>query len=165
MCNNGGFLMRGNILEAVVGAVVLLVAAFFLYFAYTANGEKINNGYELVANFDNIGGLVVGADVKISGVKVGIVAQIAVDKDYTARVVLLIKDNIKIPTDSAACISTDGLIGNKFVSIDIGVEDDKMTQGDRFDITKSAVNLEDLVDKIVGGFLNGNNNDKSKKTT
>ena len=113
--------MRGNILEAVVGAIVLFVAAFFLYFAYTSNGEKIDDGYELITNFNNVGGLVVGADVKISGVKVGIVKSISVDKDYTARVILLMKPNIKIPVDSVARIATSGLIGNNFIAIDNNV--------------------------------------------
>lgn len=153
--------MRGNILEAAVGAIVLFVAAFFLYFAYTSNGEKINDGYTVVANFDNVGSLVTGADVKISGVKVGIVKSISVDSDYTACVTLLLKSNIRIPVDSAACIATDGLIGNKFVSISIGGESDTMKNGDKFDVTKSAVNLEDLIDKIVGGFINGSNANKT----
>ncbi len=157
--------MRGNILEAVVGAIVLFVAAFFLYFAYTSNGEKIDDGYELITNFNNVGGLVVGADVKISGVKVGIVKSISVDKDYTARVILLMKPNIKIPVDSVARIATSGLIGNNFIAINVGVDDAVMQGGDKFDITESAINLEDLINKIVGGFINGNNKESNDATT
>ncbi len=157
--------MRGNILEAVVGAIVLFVAAFFLYFAYTSNGEKIDDGYELITNFNNVGGLVVGADVKISGVKVGIVKSISVDKDYTARVILLMKPNIKIPVDSVARIATSGLIGNNFIAINVGVEEMIMQNGDKFDITESAINLEDLINKIVGGFINGNNKESNDATT
>ena len=157
--------MRGNILEAVVGAIVLFIAAFFLYFAYTLNGEKIDDGYELITNFNNVGGLVVGADVKISGVKVGIVKSISVDKDYTARVILLMKPNIKIPVDSVARIATSGLIGNNFIAINVGVEEMIMQNGDKFDITESAINLEDLINKIVGGFINGNNKESNDATT
>jgi phospholipid/cholesterol/gamma-HCH transport system substrate-binding protein len=144
--------MKGNVLEAIIGAVVLIVASFFMYFAYTSSGEKVKDGYLLLARFDDASGIMVGSDVKLNGIKVGVVKSLSLDENYQASVTILVKGDIKIPTDSSAHISTEGLMGNKFIAIIPGYKPEKMNVGDEIEITRSAVNLEGLIDKfLVGG--------------
>jgi len=141
--------MKGNILEAVIGAVVLVVAAIFMYFAYISSGEKVKDGYVLTARFDDVGGLAVGADIKLNGVKVGIVKSLKIDDRYQAKAALLIKSDIKIPNDSSADISTDGIIGSKFVAINPGFAKEKFKPNEEIELTRSSVNLEKLIDRFV----------------
>lgn len=148
--------MKGNFLEAVIGAGVLLVSGFFIYMAYETSGEKIKDGYVLTARFEDVSGLTSGSDVKINGIKVGIVKKLTLEQDYSASVELLIQNKYKIPSDSAIAISTDGIMGNKFVAISVGYSKDLLKQGDEVEDTKSSLNLEKLVDKFIAGAGNGN---------
>ncbi len=148
--------MKGNFLEAVIGFAVLVVSAFFIYLAYEASGEKIRDGYVLTARFEDVSGLTSGSDVKINGIKVGIVKKLSLEDDYSAKVELLIQNKYKVPADSSVAISTDGIMGNKFVSISVGYSNDNMKQGDEVEDTKSSLNLEKLVDKFIAGAGNGN---------
>ncbi|MBQ7524291.1 MAG: MCE family protein [Alphaproteobacteria bacterium] len=150
------WIVKGNLLEAVIGAVVLVVAAFFVYFAYVSSGEKIKEGYVVTARFDDVSGLTSGSDVKLNGIKIGIVKSLVIDDDYQAKVELLIKDAIKIPADSSVSITTDGLMGNKFVAVSAGFSPDKFKAGDEFEFTRSSINLEKLIDKLaLGGGSKG----------
>ncbi|MDR1488388.1 MAG: MlaD family protein [Holosporales bacterium] len=144
--------MKGNVLEAVIGSVVLVIATLFIFFAYTTSGEKINHGYQIIAKFDDASGLAVGADIKISGIKIGVIKSLVMDKNYRAKAVFLIKNDTKIPTDTVAAITTDGLMGNKFVSMTIGFNDEFLSEGDEIEDTRSSINLEELVDKFVVGM-------------
>jgi len=146
--------MKGNILEAVIGAVVLIVASFFIYFAYLSSGEKIKGGYVVIARFDDVSGLSSGSDVKLNGIKVGIIKNLSLDKNYQAKVELLLKDNIEIPSDSSVSVTTDGLMGNKFISISAGFAKEKLKPGDEIELTRSSVNLEKLIDKFAIGSGN-----------
>ena len=145
--------MKTNVLEVVIGAVVLVVAAFFLYFAYITSGEKIKEGYTLVARFEDVTGLTEGADVKINGIKVGIVKKLGLDEDYSARAELTIKKEYQIPEDSSLSISTDGIMGNKFIAISTGYSDKYLEPNAEVEDTKSSLNLEKIFDKVVTGFL------------
>ena len=141
--------MKGNILEAVIGAVVLVVASFFMYFAYVSSGDKIKEGYVVFARFDDVTGLASGADIKMNGIKIGIVKELKIDENYQAVANFLIKNGVNIPDDSSAAISTDGIIGSKFVSIEPGFSENLLKEGDRISMTRSSVNLERLIDKFV----------------
>lgn len=143
--------MKGNVLEAVIGAVVLVVASFFVYFAYVSSGDKIKEGYAISATFNDVTGLALGADIKMNGIKIGIVKDLRIDENYQAVASFLIKDGVRLPDDSSAAIVTDGIIGNKFVSIEPGFSENILKDGDKVLMTRSAVNLEKLVDKFVVG--------------
>ena len=143
--------MKGNVLESVIGAVVLVVAVLFVYFAYVSSGEKIKEGYVLIARFDDVSGLTSGSDIKLNGIKVGIVKSLKLDDNYQAKVELLIRDNVKIPVDSSVAITTDGLMGNKLVAISAGFSDEKFKSNEEIELTRSAVNLEKLIDKFALG--------------
>ncbi|MBR1944488.1 MAG: outer membrane lipid asymmetry maintenance protein MlaD [Alphaproteobacteria bacterium] len=147
--------MKTNVLEVVIGAVVIVAASFFLYFAYVTSGEKIKDGYNIFARFEDVSGLTEGADVKINGIKVGIVNKLSLDKeDYSARADLTIKNEYKIPEDSSLSISTDGLMGNKFISISLGYSDKYLEPKSELEDTKSSVNLEKIIDTVINGFIN-----------
>lgn len=153
--------MKGNILEAVIGAVVLVVASFFMYFAYISSGEKIKEGYIIIARFDDVSGLATGADIKLNGIKIGIVKSLEIDEGYQARAELLIKDDIKVPNDSSISITTDGIMGNKFVAVSAGFSSDMFKPGDEVEYTRSSVNLEKLIDKFaLGGGDSKSSEDK-----
>lgn len=143
--------MKGNLLEAVIGAVVLVVAGFFIYFAYVSSGEKIKEGYVVSARFDDVSGLVAGADVKLNGIKVGIVKSLNLDENYQAKAELLIKQGVNIPTDSSVSVTTDGIMGNKFAAISVGFSSDALKPGDEIEMTRSSVNLEKLIDRFALG--------------
>ncbi len=144
--------MKGNVLESVIGAAVLVIAVFFVYFAYTSSGEKIKEGYIVTARFDDVSGLTNGSDVKLNGIKVGIVKSLKLNDDYQAKVELLIHNKIKIPSDSSVSVTTDGIMGNKFVAITAGFSENKLKPNEEIEITRSSVNLEKLIDKFaVGG--------------
>jgi phospholipid/cholesterol/gamma-HCH transport system substrate-binding protein len=148
--------MKGNILEAVIGAVVLIVASFFVYFAYVSSGEKIKDGYTLIARFDDASGISPGSDVKLNGIKIGIVKKLTLDDNYQAQVVLLLEDGRTIPNDSSAAITTDGIMGNKFIAITAGYSKEKFVPGDEIESTRSSVNLEKLIDSFaLGGNKKG----------
>jgi phospholipid/cholesterol/gamma-HCH transport system substrate-binding protein len=99
--------MKHNAIETIMGAVVLVIAAFFIIFAYRTSGFDDDHKIAYSANFDRIDGLVVGSDVRISGIKVGTVKGTLVDpKTYLAKVVFTVDPDIKLPKDSSAEIDS-----------------------------------------------------------
>src|SRR5688572_20317752 len=113
--------MANNAIETVMGAVVLAVAGGFLYFAYDNSNVKSIDGYAIKADFSNIAGIAVGSDVRIGGVKVGVVEEIALDPtNYQAQAILRVQDNVKLPKDSSAAIQSAGLLGDKYVTLEPG---------------------------------------------
>src|SRR5487761_1304867 len=95
--------MSRNAVETVMGAVVLVVAAVFLFFAYTTSQVRAVSGYDVTANFGRVEGLRDGGDVRISGIRVGsIISQTLDPKDYVAVVKMSIDPAIKLPRDSVA---------------------------------------------------------------
>jgi phospholipid/cholesterol/gamma-HCH transport system substrate-binding protein len=146
--------MKGNVLEAIIGAVVLFVASYFVYVAYNSSGEKIKQGYALTARFDDVSGIMVGSDVKLNGIKIGVIKKLTLDGNYQANVEMLIMSEVEIPVDSSANIATDGIMGNKFVSISAGYQKTKLKAGEEIEITRSSVNLEKLVDRFIAGSGN-----------
>ena len=142
--------------ETIMGILVLAVAALFCYFAYNVSDLKVVKGYNLTAKFLKVGGLNVGSDVRINGIKIGtVVSQKLDEEDYTANVVMSIAPNIKLPDDSSAAIVADGLIGNKFIKIDPGHSAIVLKDGDNLKNTKDFKTIEDLVGEVV--FMVTNN--------
>ena len=142
--------MKNNVIETILGAVVLIIAGLFLYFALsTANLNKVE-GYNVSASFSSVDGITVGQDVKLSGVKIGSVEGIALDATtYLAQVTLSIDPAIKLPTDTVAKISSEGLLGGKFLALEPGAEEEFLNDGDKIQYTQSAVNLEELIGKFI----------------
>jgi phospholipid/cholesterol/gamma-HCH transport system substrate-binding protein len=105
--------MSGNVIETVMGAVVLVVAALFLFFAYTTSQVRAVAGYEVSAQFDRVDGIHDGGDVRIAGVKVGTITTQTLDpKSFLAVVHMTINPAYKLPDDTVAESSSSGLLGD-----------------------------------------------------
>lgn len=140
--------------ETLVGAVVLAVAAGFVGYAATVTdlGLGTGGGKRLVAEFRSIGGVSTGADVRIAGVKVGSVSDLALDDEtYAARMTLTIRRGVAIPEDTSAKITQAGLLGDTFVALDPGASDFMLEDGDRIQFTQDSVNLLDIVSRFIAG--------------
>ncbi len=142
--------MRRNLIETVMGAVVLAVAVMFVYFAYTTAQIRALPGYEVSAAFFKVGGLSVGSDVRISGVKVGTVTERRLDPaSFDAVVVMSVANEIKLPEDTVASIASEGLLGGKYVSLEPGQSTALVAPGSRLRETRSFKTLEDQVGEII----------------
>jgi phospholipid/cholesterol/gamma-HCH transport system substrate-binding protein len=144
--------MNRNAVETIMGAVVLVVAAVFLFFAYTTTQVHAVGGYTLTAQFDKVDGLRDGSDVKISGIKVGsVVSQTLDPKTFFATLTMSMDPAIKLPVDSVATIASPGLLGDKFLSIEPGNEDQTIPPGGRITHTQSGMSLESLIGQMIYG--------------
>jgi phospholipid/cholesterol/gamma-HCH transport system substrate-binding protein len=142
--------MTRNLLETLLGAIVLIVAIVFLGFAYNASQLGDDSGYELIARFDRVDGLQRGADVRIGGIKIGTVIDQNLDPTtYQAEVRFTIRDDVKLPTDSSVAVASDGLLGGKYLSLVPGGDVDMLAAGDEITLTQSAINLEDLIGRFI----------------
>ena len=142
--------MKRSVIETVLGAVVLLVAGFFLVSSYSSANAGGGSGYELVADFSGIGGLGVGDDVQISGVKVGTVSDVTLNEDtYLARVTANIDDEIELPIDTAALISSESLLGGRYLSLEPGGDEEMLESGARIEFTQAPQNLEQLLGQFI----------------
>jgi len=142
--------MQKNIVETIIGAVVLLVAATFFVFAYQKSGVSVEDGYKVKAKFSNASGVALGSDVRVGGVKVGVVSDIALDpKTYQAVVTMQIRNSTHLPADSSAAITGDGLLGGKFLQVSPGGDDEMIKDGGTIEYTQSAVNLEEMLGKFM----------------
>ena len=142
--------MNKRPVETIMGIVVVIVAAFFLYFAYNVSDLQVVKGYNVTARFLKVGGLNIGSDVCINGIKVGtVVGQHLDDENFEAEVKMSLSSNIKLPKDSTAIIVGDGLIGDKFIKIEPGKSKEYLTEGDVIANTKDFKTLEDLVGEII----------------
>lgn len=142
--------MRRNVIETVLGAVVLLVAGLFLVFAYNTADLRPVAGYKVAARFNAVDGLTVGSDVRVGGVKVGSVVEQRIDmQSYQAIVVMSIRPDIRLPADSVASVSSEGLLGGKYVRIDPGASDGYLADGSEMSKTRDIVSLEEMLGKVI----------------
>ena len=149
---------KSRTLNLGTGSFVLLgfAALFFLTTQTTSRGLTWFGPprYEVIAKFDNIGDLKVGAPVSMSGVEIGRVAKIDFDSnEYKAVVQLRLNAKYdKIPTDSDASIYTQGLLGGKFIGITAGGADTYLKDQGQIDFTQSAFVLENLIGQVLANF-------------
>jgi phospholipid/cholesterol/gamma-HCH transport system substrate-binding protein len=142
--------MHRNIIETVMGGVVLLVAVFFVVFAFSSTDVGTVSGYTLTADFTNAGGLRPGTEVRISGVKVGTVLDQTLNPDtFVATVTLSMEDRIKLPDDSSARVLADGLLGDNFIMIEPGGSETMLEAGGRIAYTQESINVVDLIGRFV----------------
>ncbi|HYC02459.1 MAG TPA: outer membrane lipid asymmetry maintenance protein MlaD [Azospirillaceae bacterium] len=142
--------MRRNVIETVLGAVVLAVAGFFLFFAYTSANIRTGDGYPLEARFSSSGGINPGAVVRISGVKVGTVTGQSLDpKSFQAVITMEIDNGVQLPRDTTAVIASESLLGGRFLDLQPGGDEEMLKPGERIEYTQAAVNLEDLLGRFM----------------
>jgi len=146
--------MHRNVIETVMGAVVLAVALVFLGFAYTSANLSSTSGYTLKAQFNQADGVNAGTDVRIGGVKVGTVTSVSLNPEsYLADVSLSIDPSVKLSQDTAAAISSDGLLGGRSLSLSPGGRPDDpngwLKDGDTIAYTQSNPSLEQLLGQVI----------------
>jgi phospholipid/cholesterol/gamma-HCH transport system substrate-binding protein len=149
--------MQHNVVETVLGAVVIAVAGGFLAFAYQSASLKSVEGYDIKAKFQNVDGLGSGSDVRIGGIKVGVIAGLDLDPaTYQAVATIQLREGVEVPTDSTARVSSDGLLGGKYVAIEPGAEEEMLKSGGEIEFTQSSVSIESLIGKFMhsGGGVN-----------
>ena len=136
--------MRRNIIETIMGAVVLLVAIFFVTFVFQSSGVKTVEGYQVVASFDDASGLAAGTEVRMAGVKIGTVQANELDTEtFMAKVTMNIQDGIEMPTDTSARIIPDGLLGGNFIALEPGGDEDVLKNGSVISFTQGSINVAD----------------------
>lgn len=151
--------MQTRTLEIGVGLFLLAGLLALLLLALRVSGLSAADGgdtYKLYANFDNIAGLTVRSKVTMAGVTIGKVTAVDLDRDsYTGRVTLEIDQSVdNLPTDSTASILTAGLLGEKYIGISVGGEEELLTDGGQIRDTQSSLVLEDLIGKFLLNSVN-----------
>ena len=158
--------MRHNFIEAFIGAVVLSVAALFFVSVYSTSQKNISDGYFLDAQFERIDGINVGSDIKMSGVKIGAVHHIEIDrKTYQAKVTLRLKNQIQLPKDSSAEIASESLLGGKYVALVPGGSDNFLKPGETITYTQSSISFEALISKFLFSQSTDSNKHDTKATS
>lgn len=152
--------MRNKRIELLVGCFIMLGILAFVYLAVQVSGLAFaskKDTYQIVARFDDIGGLSNRAKITIAGVTVGSVDSISFDKELYMGLVKMniVSDVNNIPTDSSVAILTSGLLGEKYIGISIGAEDEVLAEGDEVYDTQSALVLENLISQFL--FNSGDN--------
>ena len=137
--------MNKRLLKFFLGcfAVALLLKLMLI------ENKTTNDDYFLLkASFNKIDGIQVGTPVMISGIEIGNVSEINLKNNYPTLILRILK-NLKISNDSSISIQTDGLFGNKFLSIEIGGTDQFFNDGDKFSFTEDSILVEELLEKII----------------
>lgn len=143
--------MRRNMIETVMGAVVLLVAVVFIVFAFRSAGLSADSdGYQVTVEFNDASGLAAGTDVRLAGVKIGTVLEQHLNPDtYFAVVTLGISQSVRLPSDSSARIIPDGLLGGNYVAVEPGGADDYIEDGGRIAYAQGSINVVDLLGRFI----------------
>ncbi|MEO0410221.1 MAG: MlaD family protein [Pseudomonadota bacterium] len=151
---------KSNVLEAIIGLIVVVVAGFFVSYVYANTDLSAGGGSVYRAGFTAIDGLSVGSDVKVFGVKVGTVVSQELDMgNFEAVVDFTIDDSVALSEDSAVKIASEGLLGGSYLKIIPGGADELLQPGDTFSETQGSVDLIDLVSRAV--FASGGSDDDS----
>lgn len=142
--------MQNGFVETLIGAAVVIVAGFFFYYGWNTTGSGAVAGYEVVARFDRVDGIMVGTDVRMSGIKIGTVTSQELDqKTYRALVRMNIRDDIKIPEDSSIKVATEGLLGGTYLAVSPGGADTMLLAGGEFETTQGSIDLVGLLGKAM----------------
>lgn len=146
-------MLRENYGEALVGLLVVIVAGWFVLFAWRNTGGGTAGGaIEVKALFPSASGVNVGTDVRIAGLKVGsVVAQRLDPETFQAEVTLALDPAVKVPSDSTAIISSEGLLGGSYIGMQPGGSDVPLKNGDAILDTQGSVDLMGLVGQFVNG--------------
>lgn len=152
--------MKSDAVETILGAIVLVIAGGFLYFALTQTDTGTPSGaYKVLAKFNRVDGITSGADVRLAGIKIGTVVDQQLDpQTYYARLDLAIRREIEIPVDSSVKIASDGLLGGSYVLIEPGGSSSMLVEGDELEYTQGAVDLFGLIGQAVTAM--GSSSDK-----
>lgn len=143
---------NNNTVETIIGAIVVAVAAAFLYFTYTSTSSGSLSGYEITARMPRVDGLATGTDVRLSGIKIGAVSALTLDpKTYLVTLHMNIRSDVPIPEDSSLLVTSSGLLGGSYLSISPGGSDKMISPGGAITNVQGSVDLMGLVGRFIGG--------------
>lgn len=145
--------MQRNLIESVLGFLVVVLTIGLLWTFFKSNNQKSGAEYvKVTAYFQTVAGVTKGTDVKLGGVKVGKVMSIYLSEDTLNPVLEIGLDkDYNIPSDSSFAVKSEGIMGGKFVSVEIGTSDQKISEGQIFYNNQSSLDLESIVSQIVFG--------------
>jgi phospholipid/cholesterol/gamma-HCH transport system substrate-binding protein len=144
-------LLRDSIVEALVGLLVVLLAVWFVFFAWQRTGGGFSDSITVSALFPAANGVSVGTDVRIAGLKVGQVSGQRLDpQSYQAEVTLMLDKHVSVPSDSSAAIAAEGLLGGTYVNLIPGGSPTPLKNGDTIVDTQGSVDMTSL----IGSFIN-----------
>jgi phospholipid/cholesterol/gamma-HCH transport system substrate-binding protein len=136
--------------DIILGACILVLGAGILSWVHSAEPvSEEDNGLTLYANFQHTDGLTEGADVRLSGINVGLVTNMSLNSKYKSEVIMRLNDDIRVPSDSAAVIHTDGLFGGKYIEIEPGGSFDTLADGETVAYTQDSLIVEDLLARLT----------------
>jgi len=142
---------KGRLFETIVGALVMFgfIGIFVgaLYYKKCFMNDNAGPVYRIGANFTNIDGIQHGSAVKVAGVIIGRVASIKIDENYTASVWMDV--GTKIPQGSTITVASEGILGARYLNVIPGSEDTFLQNGQSVEYTQSALNLEDMISKLI----------------
>ncbi len=142
--------MERNMIETVMGGVVLIVAAMFVGIAFQSGTVTTPAGYQITAEFDDASGMGPGSEVRMSGVKIGTVHSQELDPEtYFAVVTLNISESINLPRDTSARIIADGLLGSNFIALEPGGDEEMIPPGGEITFTQGSINVVDLLGRFI----------------
>ncbi len=143
--------MKNTLVETLTGLVVIGLAVAFFTFAYSLGGVgKGSGGYTIIAEFENTAGISTGSDVRMSGVKIGTVLTQELDPtSYQAVLKLSVDPKIKLPNDSTAKITSEGILGGNFVALEVGGSETMLANGDKIENTQGSIDLFGLISQFI----------------
>ena len=144
--------MKNNLIESILGLVTFFIAIVFLTIFVKANTQNFSESvYTLKAKFLKVGGITIGNDVKLRGVKIGVVRKVELDDDFFAVVEFDIDSKIVVPDNSSISVFSDGLLGNKYLSINPGENtgDNLLKEFGEIKTVIDYESIEDQVSKII----------------
>lgn len=142
--------MQKNLVEALIGAAVLIVAVWFVMVTYKTAEFGTVEGYTLTARFDKVDGLQVGNDVRIAGIRVGTVTSQEVDiETFQAVIRFSVDPRIKLSADTSASIRSENLLGGSYLALQPGGDDELLEDGGEIDFTQGAIDVIDLLGKEI----------------
>jgi phospholipid/cholesterol/gamma-HCH transport system substrate-binding protein len=142
--------MKSNTFEAIIGALVITLSIVFLYFGFSSIKLNKSDNYNISALFNRIDGIKIGSDIRMSGIKIGTVSKQELDNtSFEAKVSMSIDSKILIPDDSSAKITSDGLLGGNYISIEPGGSDIFLSNDEEIFFTQGSVDLIGLVGEAL----------------
>lgn len=156
--------MKNSTVETLIGAAVVVIAAAFLLFAYQTSGKATASGaYRVSAEFDNAEGVNVGTDVRIAGVKIGSVVGFTLNtENFQANTVMELDPKVKLTEDATAKVTSEGLLGSKFISLEQGGAEEVLADGGVISNTQGAVDIWSLISQAM--FERGSSGGTSPET-
>lgn len=144
-------MLKENVIEALIGLIVVVVAVLFVNFAWErTQAGRGDRGYVLTAKFPSVAGISPGADVKLAGIKVGqVVAQRLDPQSYQAVLEIALQPGLQLPIDTSAAITSEGLLGGNFISLSPGAEETMLKSGEEIIETSGAADLMALIGSVV----------------